>query len=537
MLSFKTVKTDVLVIGAGIAGLRAAVAAAGRGKKVIVASKGPRCSYGIMGFNAAVDREDSQALYYDDILKSGLGLSDHQLATLLAQGATKQKDFLEHSGLCFDKTADGRYDLLQPLGCSRPRLVHAGRFTGSESEKLFLEMLQKAGADVSFDTTVIDLLSDGDTVYGALAIRGSEGLCFTAKATVLATGGCGDIYPVTTYPAGIEGDGYAILARAGGELIDMEMLQFEPCCFAEPESLKGRGISTTMLNAGAKLRNAEGEEFLPKYFADPRTIQKGSLSRAMFSEIARCGGRPVLYDLSAIAPEELEMHCLWTKEIKQAGIDLSTTPLKVCPAAHTFLGGARVDAQCATSLQGLFAAGEALGGLHGANRIGGCAGAETFVMGAIAGDAAAEYCECAAALDSAKAEQLKAALEKEYHAQGQGELSSLAELRAQVRAAANAGLSIIRDEAGIAAAAHSVRAVAAKVRETGWRTGEELIQILSVRNMALVADLIALASYTRRESRGVFFRSDYPESRKDMEKNLVIRWHPEGTKISWGVKE
>ena len=186
MISFRKVETDVLVIGAGITGLRAALSAVEKGARVIVASKGPRCSYGIMGFNAAVDSEDSQELYYSDILRSGKGLSDRTLAALMAKGSAEQKDYLEQCGLSFDKKADGSYDLIHPLGCSRPRLVHIGGETGTKSEKLFLELLKKAGAEVSFDTTVIDLLSDGSTVYGALAVQKGEGICFQAKATVLA---------------------------------------------------------------------------------------------------------------------------------------------------------------------------------------------------------------------------------------------------------------------------------------------------------------------------------------------------------------
>lgn len=510
------------MVGAGLSGLRAAMAASEQGKEVMVLSKGPRCTAGVMGFNAAVDREDSCQTYCKDILNSGKGLSDPELARILAEDSGKELNYLEQLGLLFDRNENGDYDLLTPLGCSRPRCAHVGRFTGTESEKRFLECLRERNVEISFDAIVLDLLSDGHRVYGVLAVKGAEVVVCIADSVILAAGGCGALYPVTTYPQGIWGDSYAILARAGGWLTDMEFMQFEPCCLAEPEHLRGKGISTTMMQAGAKLLNADGEEFLEKYIPSGTAVQKGDLARAMFREMERCGGKPIQYDLRMITEEELELHCLWGKELRAAGWNPLKKVLQVCPAAHTFLGGAKVDAHCKTSLQGLFAAGEALGGLHGANRLGGCAGAETYVFGAVAGKNAAE-CQSAKNHDE-KALELAGKLLASYEPGRREPFGQVAKLKEQLQQAVASGLSIVRSESGIEAAARTAAKVQSVAAEIIWNTPQELSELMALKNMALLTEIIAAASKARKESRGVFFRRDYPSENPEFEGNLNCQW-------------
>ena len=518
-----TIVADVLVIGAGLTGLRAALAASQFGKKVLVLSKGPRCSYGVMGFNAAVSKKDSDKLYYEDILDSGKGLSDKKLAYTLSKNSALELHYLEKNGLIFDKTALGGYDLLQPLGCSEPRLVHIGRFTGTESEIVFLEKLEQSGVHVAFDVTVLDLIVDEKRVYGALAVRRNRLICYAASSVVVAAGGCGALYPVTTYPVGIQGDSYAMMARAGAELIDMEFMQFEPCCLAEPMALKGKGISTTMLNAGAKLLSADGHEFLSSYISDIKTMQKGNLARAMYSEMQKSGGQPLLYDLRSISKEEIEMHCLWTKELIASGYDPGEVPLKVCPAAHTFLGGARVNERCETSIKGMFAAGEAMGGLHGANRIGGCAGSETYVFGAVAGESAARY--AAEENCSHQAEKLARRLFASYAPEGDKKHGLIAQMKKELSVCVSDGLSIVRSEQGINAAAETAAKIETAVKYISWKNIEQLTACIELKNMALVSQMISAASLARKESRGVFYRSDYPNQSKQFERNFIVTVH------------
>lgn len=514
MQNYRIETTDVLVIGAGITGLRAALEASGHGKDVLVLSKGPRCSWGIGGFNAAAGNDDSAELYYQDILKSGLGLSDKKLAEILAVGSMEEVRYLQAQGMTFDRKKNGEYDLLRPLGCTVPRLVHNESKTGRIAEKIFLDLLQERRVEVREDVTVVELLSDGCQVYGALGVeRDGELVCYEAKSVVMAAGGCGHMYPVSTYPAGIQGDSYGMLTRAGCEMIDMEFMQFEPCCLVEPAALLGRGISTTMLSAGAVLRNAEGREFLGDYFDSLADVQKGELARAIYAESRKCNGQAVEYDLTPLTPEEIDAHCIYSEQLKAIGCDASVKPLKILPAAHTFLGGARVDENCATSLIGLYAAGEAMGGLHGANRIGGCAGAETFVFGAVAGKHASQFAERQAEPNRQKTQQLAERILNGYLTTSEGSLDPCCvdDLNSTLQDVMVQHLYLIREEQGIKKAIGTASEVEHKARLLRRDTSKNLLEANRIENAALTVRMIAESSLRRKESRGVFFRSDYPE--------------------------
>lgn len=513
-------RTDVLVVGGGLTGLRAAVTALEQGQKVTVLSKGPRCSAGVIGFNAAIGEKDSHELYYQDIIRSGQGLAQPELARLLAEEADSQVSYLESKGLCFDRKADGSYDLLTPLGCSTPRLVHKLTVTGAEEEKIFLNEIERMGGELITNAYVTDLLSDGETVYGALAIVGEKLVAFLSKATVMAAGGGGGLYPVTVYPRGISGDSYAIAARAGSDMTDMEFIQFEPCCLTQPEELCGKGISTTLLNVGGQIINARGEGFLSRYFDDLSKMQKGELSRAIFAEASACGG-PCFYDLRAVPEDEIKAHCLFYHQLMHADMDPKKTLLPIMPAAHTFLGGIKVDGDLHSSLQRLYAAGENLGGLHGANRIGGCAGAETVTFGAVAGANASAESDLPDE-EMHRAETIADALAAGYSAGSSTGTETVSEILAKLRETVGANLNLIRDAQGIQSALTTIDSLSTTADSFGAQTENELISLMSVKNMLLTARMIALASLEREESRGVFYRSDYPQKNSAWEKSIVL---------------
>lgn len=513
--------TDLLIVGGGLTGLRAAVAALERGRKVTVLSKGPRCSAGVIGFNAAVGASDSRERYCRDILESGQGLSQPELAGLLAEKSDEQVGYLEEKGLRFDRKQDGSYDLLTPLGCSAPRLVHRGTVTGAEEEKIFLGEIERMGGELMTDTYVLDLISDGDTVYGAMAVIGGRLTKIVSNAVIMAAGGGGGLYPITVYPRGICGDSYAIAARAGAELTDMEFVQFEPCCLTKPEKLCGKGISTTLLNAGGRLLNARGESFLSRYFDGTSKMQKDRLSRAIFSEAKACGA-PCLYDLRNVPEEEIRAHCLFYKELMQAGMDPKTTLLPVMPAAHTFLGGIKVDGGLRSNLKRLYAAGENLGGLHGANRIGGCAGAETVTFGAAVGESAAGVNELSEE-ELSRAEELAGALVEEYSAPKESCPEKVKALLVSLRETVGKDLSLVRNERGLLEATDIFERLNEAAENIGAADTKELINLMSLKNMLLTAKLIAKASLERKESRGVFYRSDYPEKNPAWNKSIVLK--------------
>lgn len=513
--------SDIVIVGAGLTGLRAAVAALEQGRKVTVLSKGPRCSAGVIGFNASIDPRDSHERFYQDIIASGQGLSQPELARLLADTSDAQVTYLEHHGLHFDMHSDGTYDLLCPLGCSVPRLVHEGTITGADEEKIFLKEIENMGGEVYWNAFVLDLLSDGEKVYGAMAVIDGVLTAVTGSAVVMAAGGGGGLYPVTVYPRGISGDSYAISARAGSEMVDMEFIQFEPCCLTEPEHLCGKGISTTLLNAGAQLLNAKGETFLHKYFDELSKMQKGELSRAIFAEATACGG-PCFYDLREVPEEEIKAHCLFYKQLMAVDMNPKTTLLPIMPAAHTFLGGVKVDGELHANVRRLFAAGENLGGLHGANRIGGCAGSETISFGTIAGVNASKL-DPLSGEERSIAEELIAGKCAEY---GKGELNSpetVDMLLAKLRETVGSKLNLIREEEGLKAALLEIERLSTESDKLRAADTKELVQLAGLKNMLLTAKMIAQASLMRKESRGVFFRSDYPQKDPAWEKSIVLK--------------
>jgi len=505
-------KSDVLVIGGGLAGLRAAYEAAEVGCTVNVVSKGPRCSADVSGFNAPEGKNDSVKLFVQDIHNSGMTLDDPVLAETLARDSLKETAFLERLGLEFQRTPEGEYALLQPLWCSVPRLVHSGTATGAEAEQLLLKELDARGVQVEAPVTVLEILKMDGAVCGALAHKnGSDYLTiYDAKAVVLAAGGCGGLYEVSTYSKAICGDSAALAYRAGAELTNMEFIDFEPCCLVRPEHLRGRGISSTMLFVGGVLRNTDGEDIIKKYFNDLSEVSKSRLSKAIYQEIRAGKGTAaggVLYDLTSISREVLKEHEAYLPLLERNGIDLAATPLEVAPAAHTCLGGVRTDEHCRSSVPGLFAAGEAMGSLHGANRIGGNAGTEVFVFGAIAGASAAEYAKGAqlheeAAFTAAEKVVTEAAMTMNRG----GETPE--DCAARIRHAVSAGIPLLRNEADILDLKHHLKITAS----FSAPTAENVETYLELLSMTQTAEIIAEASLLRHESRGVFSRSDYPET-------------------------
>lgn len=513
---------DVLVIGGGIAGLRAACAAAEAARSVCVVAKGPRCSPGLVGLNAAVAENDSVNLFEKDIYFSGRMVADGSLGHLLAEHAHGQVEYLEKLGLKFDRNADECYNLHCPLGCSVPRLVHSGASTGSEAERLMLEKLNNSGHTVRSDFTVLDLLSDGTRVYGAIGWgQGEKNLtAYISGAVIMAAGGCGDIYSLTTYPAGIQGDAYAMAYRAGAELVDMEFNQFEPCCLTKPAALRGTGVSTTLLNAGAKLLNATGENMIEKYFSDGETVQKSTLARAIASEVHAGKGVDggVLFDLTALPEEDLQAHIWFYDSLVKAGIDAKNAPLTVAPSAHTFLGGLRVNESCASNLENLYAAGEALGGLHGANRIGGCAGTEVFVFGARAGESAAVCAE----IDPKRGRMLAEEKAAAYEALATDSRLDYKELKEQTRDICDRYLGLIRNGKELIEAERQLMALQKKCGS--WEKPlESLVQAVEVQNMITTALLMVKASQQRCESRGVYFRNDHPQEKDRYVCSFVLK--------------
>jgi succinate dehydrogenase/fumarate reductase flavoprotein subunit len=517
MSNCKHTVTDILVIGNGLAGLRAAQAAARKGADVLVVSKGAGASPDIMGFNVTAVAEDSADTFYEDIMKSGSFINNKKLARVLAEDSIKEVSNLEDLGLEFDKNEDGSLDALQPIGCRFPRLVRHKALTGMKAMKLITDDCKEQGVVFQSGIMITDLLQSNNRIVGAVGIRLKDGefVSFLAKAVLLASGGCGAIHPVSTYPKTIIGDGYAMAYRAGVELVDMEVLQFDPCCYVYPESIKGHPIATTMLNAGAKLLNAKGEDFMKeKYGKDAGKVLKAELSRAMALEIMEGNGTKhggVLYDVTMLPRDMVVIgHSIFYDPAFKVGLDLMKEPAEVAPAAHTLMGGVKIDEFCAASKEGLYAAGEVTGGVHGANRLGGGAQyalAQEFISEDIVKELIAH-------------EEAKY-LERKERKQG---ASDAAEILKGIQKTMSENVGMVKNSEGLNNAAAELAKLEDRLADIPIADGKQLTDVYKFENMITTGKLQVIASLQRTESRGVHCRSDFPDSDDaNWIKNIVIK--------------
>ena len=381
---------DVLVIGGGLAGWRAAEAAAKAGSSVALVANGAGNSPDIHAINVPVRPDDSPERFLEDTLRSGRGGCDRELAeTLCREAPALAAEFP------FDREADGSYALLQPVGCSVPRCVTIGHRIGAWAlDRLRTELAGKVAVAGGRVTKLVRLPGGAFEAEAASTLDSSR-FKVPASAVVLATGGWCAKYDFSDNPPELQGDGIELAQSLGAAVRDMDCVQYEPTVALAPEAVRRVPVITTMLHEGATFRNALGEEFLPD-----RHANKDELSRAIFAEIEAGRGVDggVWFDATGVDPEILRTRYADTvRRYEACGVDITREPMLVAPAPHTSLGGLVIDARCrvlgdgGAPIPGLFAAGEVVGGVHGRNRIGGNAGTEVLVFGRIAGSEAAAF--------------------------------------------------------------------------------------------------------------------------------------------------
>lgn len=381
---------DVLVIGGGLAGWRAAEAAAKAGASVALVANGAGNSPDIHAINVPVRPDDSPERFLEDTLRSGRGGCDPMLAeTLCREAPALAAEFP------FDREADGSYSLLQPVGCSVPRCVTIGHRVGAWALDRLRAELDGKVAVAGGRVTKLVRLPGGAFEAEAASTLDSSRFKVRASAVVLATGGWCAKYDFSDNPPELQGDGIELAQSLGAAVRDMDCVQYEPTVALAPEAVRRVPVITTMLYEGATFRNALGEEFLADKHAN-----KDELSRAIFAEIEAGRGVDggVWFDATGVDPEILRTRYADTvRRYEACGVDITRESMLVAPAPHTSLGGLVIDARCrvldegGAPIPGLFAAGEVVGGVHGRNRIGGNAGTEVLVFGRIAGSEAAAF--------------------------------------------------------------------------------------------------------------------------------------------------
>ena len=386
---------DVLVIGGGLAGWRAAEAAVAVGCSVALVANGAGNSPEIHALNVPAGPGDSVELFIADTLRSGQGACDPALVEVLCRESMKLAEEFP-----FDRNADGSYKMIQPLGCSVPRCVSIDHRIGAWA----LAQIKRALAGkVEVMQGRVTALEAGGSQFTATVSDAQERVSpLLARAVVLATGGWCGKYAFSDNPPELRGDGIALAQSLGAAVRDLDAVQYEPTVALAPARLRGIPVITTMLHEGATFRNRLGDEFLLDKHAN-----KDAISRAILAEIEAGRGVPargapvdvgVWYDATGVPRAILETRYVDTvRRYAACGIDVAREQMLVAPAPHTSLGGVVIDARChvlradGTSVPGLFAAGEVTGGVHGRNRVGGNAGTEVLVFGRIAGESAARH--------------------------------------------------------------------------------------------------------------------------------------------------
>ena len=526
---FETNDVDVLVIGAGGAGLRAAIEASARGARVGVVSKSllgkahtVMAEGGVAAALGHVDPKDSWKVHFKDTMLGGKMLNHWRMAQLHAQEAPDRVRELEHWGAVFDRTADGRILQRNFGGHSSPRLAHVGDRTGLEMIRTLQDHGVHQGMEVYMECTVTRLLKDGNRVVGAFAYWRETGrfVLFRAKAVVLATGGIGKAWKITSNSWEYTADGHALALEAGAELIDMEFFQFHPTGMVWPPGVMGILVTEAVRGEGGLLRNSTGERFMERY--DPKRMElstRDMVARAIYTEVKEGRGSPhggAFLDISHKPADVVKkkLPSMYHQFMEFANIDITKGPMEVGPTGHYAMGGVRVDPDTgAATLPGLFAAGESSGGMHGANRLGGNSLSDLLVFGRRAGEGAAVYAAQAPAHGSLDPKQLEGA-EREMLAPFERSGPDPYALHRKLQDTMQGYVGIFRAEedlkrglealARLREEAKTVRVEGSRAFNPGWHLARDL------RNMLLVSEVVARCALQRKESRGAHARIDYP---------------------------
>jgi succinate dehydrogenase / fumarate reductase flavoprotein subunit len=579
-MDYQTHDYDVLVIGAGGAGLRAAIEASAGGVKVGLLCKSllgkahtVMAEGGMAAALANVDDRDNWKVHFADTMRGGQYVNNWRMAELHAKEAPDRVRELEAWGAVFDRTADGRI-LQRNFGGHRyPRLAHVGDRTGLEMIRTLQDHGVHRGIDVHMEFTVVTLLRNGDAIAGVLGYERERGRfkVFSASAVVLATGGIGRAYKVTSNSWEYTGDGHALAYRAGAELIDMEFVQFHPTGMIWPPSVQGILVTEGVRGEGGVLLNNAGRRFMfddiPEPYRNqtadnedegwrytqgdksarrpPELLTRDHVARCIVREVKEGRGSPhggVFLDIAWIhkrlpnAPEHIrrKLPSMYHQFKQLADIDITKEAMEIGPTTHYVMGGVRVDADTQmSSVPGLFAAGECAAGINGANRLGGNSLSDLLVFGKRAGEFAAQFARAnpRRGVDSAQVEDATRWALEPFEA---GRTENPYSIQQDLQDTMQRLVGIVRLENEMRQALDEIerlreraaRAAVSGHREynPGWHT------TIDLRNLLMVSEAVTRCALERRESRGGHFRDDYPDKAGDFGKiNIVVRQASDGS--------
>ncbi len=549
----EVVETDVLILGAGGAGLCAALHAADASPhlRVSVVVKGllgrAGCTRMVQGgYNAVLTDPDSLEAHLLDTLKGGGWINDQELVwTLVTQAPARVLELESRYGCLFDRTPAGRIHQKPFAGQTHDRTIHKGDLTGIEIMNRLSEQVGVRDNIHAFEEcrAVELLVDDAGRSAGALVldIRTGRFLAIRARATLLGMGGGPTMYKIIACSADKAADGIALAYTAGLPLRDMEMIQFHPTGLVIPGSLMtGALLEEGLRGAGGQLRNGRGERYMERY--DPERLERSTrdlVARASFLEVAEGRGTPngaVWIDVSHLGAKVVERNFRgMVKRCRDFGRDLAREPVEVGPTAHFMMGGVVIDCECRTAMEGLFAAGEDTGGVHGANRLGGNGVAESTVFGGIAGDVMAAFVE-GRAMPQPALVSLDATAQRLGAPLGRASTTDLYTLQRELREVMWDHVGLVRDADGMRTAQREIERIADERERVGVPGGRAFNLAwqdwLNLGSQITAARLIAASALARRESRGAHHRRDFPDAAAGVPFSVRVQRRSEDVVVS-----
>ena len=574
---FETRECDVLVVGAGGAGLRAAIAASEYGAKVALVSKSllgkahtVMAEGGVAAALGNVDDRDNWKIHFRDTIRGSKNLANWEMAKIHAEKAPDRVRELERWGAVFDRTEEGKISQRNFGGHRYPRLAHVGDRTGLEIIRTLQDhAVHMENIEVFMECTVSDILKSGNRAVGALAYYRSSGklVVFEAGSVILATGGIGKAYKVTSNSWEYTGDGHALAYLAGADLIDMEFVQFHPTGMVWPPSVKGTLVTEGVRGDGGILVNSEGERFMFNYIPDvfaaetakseeeanswlkgeegamrpPELLTRDVVARAIMTEVKEGRGSPhggAFLDIaSRQSPDYIrrKLPSMYHQFKELATLDITKEPMEVGPTTHYMMGGIKVEANTAAStVPGLYAAGEAAAGMHGANRLGGNSLSDLLVFGKIAGQCAANFAQENSKV-SPHGEEIKKSIENTLEPFEDGdenpyqihqELQEIMESHAGIVRTGEELEKGIRKLEELEKRLPKMHAKGERKYNPGWHL------CLDLHNMIITSLALSRAALERTESRGAHTRLDYPDYDNELGKvNMIVRPGPGGMSV------
>jgi succinate dehydrogenase / fumarate reductase flavoprotein subunit len=573
----RTVEHDVVIIGAGGAGLRAAIECSAHGLDTAIVCKsllGKAHTVMAEGGMAAAlrntDQRDNWAVHFRDTMRGSKFLATWRMAELHAKQAPDRVAELEDWGAVFDRTKSGLINQRNFGGHRFPRLAHVGDRTGLELIRTLQDHGIHQGFEVYMECKALNLFKEDNAVAGVLCLWKDTGrfMLIKARAVILATGGGGKMWRVTSNSWEYTGDGAAMAYDAGAELMDIEFTQFHPTGMVWPPSVRGTLVTEGVRGEGGHLRNSEGKRFMfnyiPERFASetadseeeanrwmggdmearrpPELLTRDVVARAIYNEVKAGRGSPnggAYLDIASNRPAEYikkKLPSMYHQFKELAEVDITKESMQVGPTLHYFMGGIRVDAdsQETTTVKGLFACGECSAGLHGANRLGGNSLSDLIVFGKLAGDGAAAYVRGLGAPARMADEEVSAAVREAIEPLNRSEGGNPFMLHDELCDIMGEHVGIFRTEDGLGAGLAKLEGWRQKIKtakahassqyNAGWH------EALDLKSMAVVSQAVAMAAKERKESRGAHSRADYEVEDKEFwgKRNLLVRKGDDG---------